>query len=238
MSDLFIIPARGGSKGIPNKNVKLLGGKPLINYSIEVARSIANDENICVSTDNPEIKKIVEATGLKVPFLRPAHLATDHSGTYEVLLHALNFYQSKGKEFARLVLLQPTSPFRTTLHLQEAMQLYNTEMDMVASVKICHASPYFTLREEDTDGWLQKSKPSNYVRRQDAPEVYELNGSIYIINIERLKESPISAFSKVRKYVMDDVYSVDIDISLDWLLAEMLLEKGLVQLAFNKDRSE
>ena len=109
---LYVIPARGGSKGVPGKNIKLLGGKPLIYYSIEVARALANDEDICVSTDNIEIKELVEQTGLQVPFLRPPELALDDSGTYEVLLHAVNYYATQGKQYNLLVLLQPTSPFR------------------------------------------------------------------------------------------------------------------------------
>jgi len=110
---LVVIPARGGSKGIPHKNIKPLGGKPLICYSIDVARQITSDENICVTTDDDEIIKVVEDYGLKVPFKRPAELATDNCGSNEVILHALKFFEDKGKKVDRIILLQPTSPFRT-----------------------------------------------------------------------------------------------------------------------------
>ena len=98
MRFLIVIPARGGSKGIPRKNIKPFDGKPLINYTIDCARAIAKDEDICVSTDDDEIIQVVENYGLKVPFKRPAELATDTAGTYEVLLHALDFYESKGNQ--------------------------------------------------------------------------------------------------------------------------------------------
>ena len=94
MKPLVVIPARGGSKGVPNKNIKLLNGKPLIQYTIEAARKVFTDEQICISTDDLKIKEVVENIGLKVPFMRPAELATDTSGSYEVLLHTLSYYNS------------------------------------------------------------------------------------------------------------------------------------------------
>src|SRR5215831_8877346 len=112
MQLLFIIPARGGSKGIPGKNIKPLNGKPLIYYSIEFARLFSDDQNICITTDSEAIKKTAETIGLAVPFLRPSHLATDTAGTYEVLQHAVGVYKDLAKEYDALVLLQPTSPFR------------------------------------------------------------------------------------------------------------------------------
>lgn len=226
---LVVIPARGGSKGIPGKNIKHLAGKPLIQYTIEVARQVAGDSQICVSTDDEEIKGIAESLGLTVPFLRPAELATDKAGSYEVLLHALDFYSAGGKDYEKLLLLQPTSPFRTANHIREAMKMFTKSIDMVTSVKISHASPYFTLMEEDDAGWLQKSKRVPYVRRQDAPKVYELNGALYIINTASLRSGPISDFTKVKKYVMEEACSVDIDTPLDWLWAETLIEKGIVK---------
>ena len=117
---LIIIPARGGSKGIPRKNIKPLNGKPLIYYAIDTARAITTDANICVSTDDQEIKSVAEAYGLRVPFLRPVELSTDTAGTYEVLLHALDYYEKLGKQFKIVLLLQTTSPFRTVEQVKEA----------------------------------------------------------------------------------------------------------------------
>ena len=103
MNILYVIPARGGSKGIPHKNIKLLGGKPLIGYSIELARQLTSDEHICVSTDDEEIVRVVENYGLAVPFRRPKELSGDQVGTYEVLLHALSYYESLGRHYDVLV---------------------------------------------------------------------------------------------------------------------------------------
>ena len=109
MRPLVIIPARGGSKGIPHKNIKELEGKPLICYTIDAARKFTTDDNICVSTDDDAIIKVVEAYGLRIPFKRPGYLATDNAGTNGVLLHALDFYERKGNQYDMVVLLQVTS---------------------------------------------------------------------------------------------------------------------------------
>mgnify|MGYP002795028999 CR=1 FL=1 len=220
---LVIIPARGGSKGVPGKNIKELGGKPLIQYTIEAARQIVPDNQIIVSTDSPEIKDVVENLGLQVPFLRPKELALDSSGTYEVLLHALDFYEEENSTPDKIILLQPTSPFRNATHIKEALKLYNKELDMVVSVKEASGNPYYTLREENSSGYLEKSKKGDFTRRQDCPKVWELNGAVYIINVESLKSAPLHQFKKVKKYVMDEFSSHDIDTMLDWKVAEILI---------------
>ncbi len=225
---LFVIPARGGSKGIPKKNIKLLGGNPLIQYALETARNFTSDENICVTTDNDEIIEVLKLFNYSVPFKRTEILASDTAGTYEVLLHALDFYKQMGRNYSKLILLQPTSPFRKPIHVEEANQLFSIELDMVVSVKESHANPYFSLVEEDENGYIQKSKPSTFSRRQDAPNVYEYNGAVYIINVTSLRKSPLSAFTKVKKYVMDDIHSLDLDNPLDWEFCEFLLEKKYV----------
>lgn len=229
MSILVIIPARGGSKGIPHKNIKPLNGKPLIYYTIDVARGIVNNEDICVSTDDPEIIKCVEEYGLKVPFVRPAELASDTAGTYEVLLHALDFYEKQGKKYDVVVLLQNTSPFRTVDQTKEAIALYKPDIDMVVSVKECPANPYYCVFEEDEVGYLHISKGEGIItRRQDAPKVYEYNGAIYVINPESLKHMPLGKFTKRVKYVMDDLHSVDLDNLIDWKFAEMIINEKLL----------
>jgi len=225
MKPLVIIPARGGSKGVPKKNIKLLGGQRLIYYTIEAAKAVFEDQFICVSTDDLEIKKVVEQTGLKIPFLRPAELATDTAGTYEVLLHALNYYENLEYFPDTIILLQPTSPYRTAEHIKEAIKLYTTEIDMVVSVKETKSNPYFNLFEEDVDGFLKKSKESDYTRRQDCPKVWEYNGAVYVINVESLKNTTINKFKKVKKYVMDELSSLDIDSEMDLKFVELLIKK-------------
>lgn len=223
---LFVIPARGGSKGIPGKNIKELGGKRLICYAIDLARKFVPDSQICVSTDSTEIKSVVEAYGLEVPFLRSDKLSTDKSGTREVLLQALEFYSNGGKHFKGIVLLQPTSPFRKFGQLKEALKLYNHEIDLVVSVVESEANPYFNLFEENESGFLQQSKLGSYIRRQDCPKVYQYNGAIYLINASSIKKAPINKFEKIIKFEMDKVSSVDLDTPLDWDWAEFLLSKS------------
>lgn len=222
---LVIIPARGGSKGIPRKNIKPLDGKPLIYYTIDCARAIVSDENICVTTDDDEIISVVERYGLHVPFKRPSELATDTAGTYEVLLHALDFYERQGRSFNAVVLLQNTSPFRTAEHVKGAIGLYDESIDMVVSVKECPANPYYCVFEEGQDGFLNICKGDGSItRRQDAPKVYEYNGAIYVINPNSLKECPLNKFTKRKKYVMDDLHSLDLDTMADWKMAELLIQ--------------
>lgn len=229
MRYLVVIPARGGSKGIPRKNIKPFDGKPLIYYTIDTARAVCNDEDICVSTDDAEIISVVEEYGLKVPFVRPAELATDTAGTYEVLLHALDFYEKKGNHYDALVLLQNTSPFRTAEHLKEALKLYTPDVDMVVSVKECAANPYYCVFEENNEGFLHVSKGDGTIfRRQDAPKVYEYNGAIYIINPESLKNQHMHQFKKRVKYVMDEMSSFDLDTMTDWKIAEMIKKEDLL----------
>lgn len=223
---LIIIPARGGSKGIPRKNIKSLNGKPLIYYAIDTARAITTDDNICVSTDDVEIKSVVENYGLEVPFLRPQELSTDIAGTYEVLLHALDYYEKQGKHYDIILLLQTTSPFRTAEQVKEALALYDrSQADMVVSVKECPANPYYNVFEENSDGFLHVCKGNgNIFRRQDAPKVYEYNGAIYIMDAEKLKTTHMHKMQKRVKYIMDAQSSFDLDTMQDWEMAEMILK--------------
>lgn len=228
MKTLYVIPARGGSKGIPHKNIKPLAGKPLIGYSIDVARQLADDADICLTTDDPEIARTAETMGLNVPFLRPASLATDTCGTYEVLIHALDFYRDRGIDYDTLVLLQPTSPMRTADDVRAALALYSPDIDMVVTVKEAASNPYYNCYETDNDGFLHISKgDGGYTRRQDAPKVWEYNGAVYVINVESLRQMPLSAFTRRRMSVMPAERSVDLDTSIDWLIAEKLIEKNL-----------
>ena len=229
MNILYVIPARGGSKGIPHKNIKLLGGKPLIGYSIELARQLTSDEHICVSTDDEEIVRVVENYGLAVPFRRPKELSGDQVGTYEVLLHALSYYESLGRHYDVLVLLQPTSPFRKEKFVKEALALYTPDIDMVVSVKEAVSNPYYNCYEEDGDHFLHLSKGNGkLIRRQDAHQAWEYNGAIYVINIASLRKMSLGEFPRRRKYVMDDKYSIDLDTPFDWMVAEMMLQENIV----------
>lgn len=229
MKYLVVIPARGGSKGIPHKNIKLLCGKPLIYYSIDVARQFTSDENICVTTDDAEIISVVEQHGLKVPFVRPAELATDTCGSNEVIQHAYQFFADKGILYDAIVLLQPTSPFRKVEFLKEAVALYDDSIDMVTSVRPAACNPYYDGFEDNTEGLLVVSKGDGLIeRRQDAPNVWQQNGSIYVINPQSLMDKGLSRFTRIRKYPMSEYYSVDIDNPFDWKVAELIIKEGIL----------
>lgn len=225
---MFVIPARGGSKGIPGKNIKPLNGKPLIGYSIEVAREFVGDEDICLTTDDEKIIDVAERQfGLRVPFIRPASLATDKSGSYGVMIHALDFYAARGKNYDTLVLLQPTSPFRTADDVRAAMKLYSSDIDMVVTVKEAATNPYYNAFEEDENGFLKISKgDGKYTRRQDAPKVWEYNGAVYVINVASLRKMTLGEFPRRRLCPMPAERSVDLDTPMDWLIAETLMKSN------------
>ena len=231
MKTLYLIPARGGSKGIPHKNIRPLYGLPLIGYSINVAREFADDRDICLSTDDPEIAETARKMGLDVPFMRPDSLATDKSGSYEVMLHALDFYHNRGVDYDRLVLLQPTSPMRTAADVRRALELYTPDIDMVVTVKEAESNPYYNCFEEGDDGFLQISKgDGTFTRRQDAPKAWEYNGAVYVINTTSLRQMPLGKFKRRRMCPMDAGRSIDLDTPLDHVVAleaarDVLLER-------------
>lgn len=219
---LFVIAARGGSKGLPGKNIRNLCGKPLIAYSIDIARAFVSDEDICVSTDSQEIIEAVETYGLKVPFVRPAELATDTASSNDVLIHAVKFFSDKGKKYSRLVLLQPTSPLRTVNDVQGAINLYRSDIDMVVSVTKSHAPA--VLCSDNSEGFVQLYFNKNAVGRQAVPEMYEYNGAVYVINVASLLEKGLGNFTKSVKFVMNKQNSIDIDDIYDFTLVESIMK--------------
>lgn len=223
---LYIIPARGGSKGIPRKNIRLLGGKPLIAYAIDAAREAgAPDSHIILSTDDDEIADTARGCGLAVEYRRPVELATDTAGSREVILHAMDWADSRGLVYDCVVLLQPTSPFRRAEDILGALALYADGVDMVVSVKESAANPYFNLFETDAaTGWLRISKGDGLLtRRQDAPKVWEYNGAVYVINPASVRAMALGEFPRRLPYVMPASRSIDLDTEADWLLAEQMM---------------
>ncbi|MFH1121136.1 MAG: acylneuraminate cytidylyltransferase family protein [Bacteroidota bacterium] len=225
MKILFIIPARRGSKGIPGKNLREFAGKPLIIHTLGLARSLASDNDICLTTDDEDIIAAARLTGYNAPFVRPSSLASDTAGMQEVMLHALDFYAGKGITYDVLVLLQPTSPFRQAIDVKNAIETYTGDLDMVVTVRETEANPYYVLYEENAAGFLQKSKEGNFTRRQDCPKVWQLNGAVYVINVSSLREKGMQGFTKISKTEMDAVHSLDLDTELDWQMALLVNEK-------------
>lgn len=219
---LFVITARGGSKGLPGKNIKDLCGKPLISYSIDIARTFTDDENICVSTDSAEIKNVVEKYGLKVPFLRPGYLATDTATSNDVLVHAVHFYKDIGREYKKICLLQPTSPLRSVDDVEGALDLYREDIDMVVSVVKSHAPA--VLCSDDENGFIQLIYNKNAEGRQQLKDMYEFNGAVYVINVESLLKKGMKNFLSKVKYVMSKEHSIDIDDIYDFMLVESIMK--------------
>jgi CMP-N,N'-diacetyllegionaminic acid synthase len=226
MRILYLIPAREGSKGLPGKNIKILGNKPLIAHTIDFAqKNIKGGDELCISTNDDKVLEIAADLGIHVPFKRPKELSSDTATSYDVIMHALNYYEQKGKSFDAVLLLQPTSPFRVKQDLDDLINSYRNDIDMAVSVKLSKENPYFSLFEENEDGYLNKSKQGNFPRRQDVPPVYAFNGSLYLMNTASLKAKSLGEFKKIKKIIMPEERSIDIDTFADWNLAEFYLDK-------------
>ena len=229
LKPLYIIPARGGSKGIPGKNIKLLAGKPLIGYAIEAARQAGgNDRNIILSTDYEDIADTARSLGLKVDYMRPAELATDRSGSREVILDVMDWADKNGIEYDCVVLLQPTSPMRTADDITGALSLYTDDIDMVVSVTPAATNPYYNCFETDAEsGFLHISKgDGTLTRRQDAPKAWEYNGAVYVINPSSIRRQPLGLFARRVPFEMPRERSIDLDTPTDWLVAETLMQQN------------
>lgn len=223
---LYIIPARGGSKGIPRKNIKELCGRPLIHYSIEVARALADDSHVIVSTDDDEIREVAEQTGLKVDYRRPEALGGDTVGSREVIIDAMDYADRKGIPYNKVVLLQPTSPMRTVSDVEGCLALYNPEVDMVVSVTEAACNPYYDCFETAEDGTLHVSKgDGKYTRRQDTPKAWQYNGAVYVINPDSIRRMGLGEFPVRIPFEMLRSRSVDLDTPLDWHITEMLMNE-------------
>lgn len=209
---LAVIPARGGSKGIPGKNTIDLCGKPLIAYSIEQAIACPYVDDVIVSTDSEHIRDVALHYGAQVPFLRPSELATDTSKTIDALLYTVERLKEQGSSYDYLLLLQPTQPIREAFHLTEAIEmLIDSKQTSLVSVSPVKEHPIL-MRTIDTDGHLLSllNMPST-VRRQDFPNVYKVNGSIYLNRIDASFHSDTSLNDNLVPYIMDSQYAIDID---------------------------
>jgi CMP-N,N'-diacetyllegionaminic acid synthase len=227
LSVLAVIPARGGSKGIHRKNIKLLGGKPLIQWTIDEAKRSKHLDRIVVSTEDPEIARISSDLGADVPFVRPANLATDGTPGLAPVLHALE----ELPEYEWVMLLQPTSPLRITEDIDSVFELCQAR-GAPAAVSLSEVSehPYWTYRM-GSEGHMESfvvNRPA-ILRRQDLPPAYCLNGAIYLARTDWLRERESFVTPETLGYVMPPERSIDLDSSLDWQWLEFLLENKHVK---------
>lgn len=228
MKILTIIPARGGSKGVPGKNIKMLGGKPLIAYTIQAAQQATLVTDIILSTDSDEIIQVAKAYGLEVPFKRPATLATDESPTILTVLHALDYFSAKGISFDAVCLLQVTNPFRTIEFIDKAIAKFiHSKADSLISVlKVPHEFNPHWVFEENATGNLKISTGESEIisRRQELPNAYYRDGSIYITKTEVILTQK-SLYGKSIAYIeADELRHVNIDSIEDWEKAEKMLK--------------
>ncbi|MFZ4123967.1 MAG: cytidylyltransferase domain-containing protein, partial [Candidatus Planktophila sp.] len=214
MKVLALIPARGGSKGLPRKNVLEVGGHPLIAWTISAAKKSKYVSDVIVSTDDEEIKSVSLRYGAKVPFLRPVDLSSDTAKSIDVALHALQFFQNEAYDL--LVFLQPTSPLRTAQDIDEAIEQMVTK-GAASCVSICEVqqSPYL-MYTIGADGGLNSILPATgWTRRQDFPAVYALNGAIYVSLCQRLLSARSFFDDATVGHIMPFMRSVDIDTADD-----------------------
>lgn len=224
---IAIIPARGGSKGLSQKNILPLGGKPLVAHTIEAARAAHSIQRVVVSTESPEIAQIARRYGAEVPFLRPPELARDDTPTLPVMQHVVA--QIEAAQQLRLeviVLLQPTSPFRRAEDIDCAVaMLEQTSADSVVSLCAVEHHPAWMKRIDDGRVQPFLENAPEYTRRQDLPPVYRLNGAIYVTRRRVLLEENRILGPDTRALIMDRESSLDIDTPLDLKLAELIIQE-------------
>lgn len=223
---LAIIPARGGSKGVPHKNIREINGRPLISYTIKEAINSKYIDKLIVSTEDKNIAEISRKYGAEVPFLRPRELALDETPGIDPILHAVKCLKDKGCNFDYVMCLQCTSPFRKYYQIDESIKsLYDEDADSIVSVCESEITPY----------WMKKIKAGKlknfmdesifYARRQDIPKTYRLNGAIYLAKTGILLDIKNWYTENTLPYIMDNTSSIDIDNMLDFKFAEFLMKE-------------
>lgn len=226
MKAICIIPARGGSKGIPNKNIRLMGDKPLIAYSIESAIKSKLFDHVIVSTDDDKVARISTKYGAEVPFIRPRYLATDNVPLEPVLLHTIKKLYSLGLTFEILALRDCTVPFIDTQDMKGTIKLLKKSKCYAVCTAIrAHPNPYFQMWETNRKGFLKISKTTNkpITRRQDAPIVYIIDGFFAIWTTKFLKKGKILT-SKMLPYEISKEHGHMIDFEFDFKIAKLLYE--------------
>ena len=222
MKTFALIPARGGSKGIPRKNIKLIAGKPLIAWTIEAAQRSGLLDSVVVSTDDAEIAEVARRAGAQVPFMRPVELAQDHTPGLDPVLHAL----AQLPQFESVLLLQPTSPLRSTEDIDACLGMaLRQRTPSVVSVCEPDTHPYWTYRLAEGQTLLPLIAAAPVTRRQDLPPVVAVNGCLYFAAADWLKRSGSLVGPQTLAYLMPRERSVDLDTPLDWKLAELLLRE-------------
>lgn len=227
---IAIIPAREGSKGVKNKNIKILKDKPLISYTIEEAKKSKLIDKLIVSTDSIEIAELSKKSGAEVPFIRPKDLSTDSSLTYDVVKHCLDFYKAKGEHYDIILLLQPTTPFRTVDTIDKSLTILKNDTTYTSVVSVVDVEGNHPLR-------MKKIKDNlliNYIDqgfenmnpRKELPKVFIRSGSIYAILTKNFYQEQSIVSKRCAPLILDKIETINIDTLLDFKLCELILNEN------------
>lgn len=228
IKSVVFIFARGGSKGVPGKNIKPLGGKPLIAHAIKIGLATPTVETVIVSTDDLAIAEVARAHGAEVPFMRPLDLALDNSPEWIAWRHAINWYRDHRGEFDVFVSLPTTSPFRSVQDVENTIQALTSaeDVDIAITVSEANRSPYFNMVKVDSNGYSQLVIPpkSDVFRRQDAPEVFDITTVAYAARPQFVLEAGSIFAGRVKAVQVPKERSLDIDTPFDFMVAEALAQ--------------
>jgi CMP-N,N'-diacetyllegionaminic acid synthase len=226
MSVLALIPARGGSKGVPKKNIKSFNGKPLISYTINDALNSKLITHVVVSTDSQEIADVALKYNAIVPFLRPKNIAEDVTSDFPVMEHAIKWYKKQGQIFDYMVFLRPTNLFRSSNDIDKGINKINKfNYDSIRSISEVNYSPYWmkTVVNDKLVNFLDSKYSES--RRQDLPKVYQANGAVDIIKIDTILKKKSRYGNNIGYFKMNEISNVDIDTQLDFEIAEFLYKR-------------
>ncbi|NBH74041.1 acylneuraminate cytidylyltransferase family protein [Clostridiaceae bacterium] len=226
MKNLAVIPARSGSKGLKDKNIRLFAGKPLMAYTIEAAKMAGIFDRVMVSTDSLDYAKIAKEYGAEVPFLRKGQTSGDKASSWDVVKEVLNCYKESGQVFDTVCLLQPTSPLRTGEDIKAAYLLF-CEKSAIAVISVCETehTPLWCNTLPNDNSLEKFIRQEHNVRRQDVKRYYRINGAIYFALVEELQMYGNLYKKGSFAYIMDQERSIDIDTELDFLYAELIYRR-------------
>ena len=228
---ICFIFARGGSKGVPGKNIKLLGGRPLIAYSINLAKKSSKISEIIISTDDPQIAAIGVSEGAEVPFFRPANLSSDDASEWEAWQHAIDWYQKNRGHFDFFISLPTTSPFRNLSDIESCLSLIinDSSADIVITVTESKRSPYFNMVKKENNNFVRIVIPRDkyIIRRQDVPETFDITTVAYVARPDFILNSKGIFDGNVRAVKIPAERAIDIDSLFDFEIAEALIKNKI-----------
>jgi len=232
---ICLIFARGGSKGLPNKNIRPLSGKPLIQWAVETAFEVSEISRVIVSTDSLEIAEIAMSCGADVPFMRPDYLASDTAAELDAWKHALAYLRDEELAMpTTMVSLPVTAPLRTAEDVSKAIQLFRTtDSELVVAVSEAQRSPYFNMLARQNDLFTLVNPSVEVSRRQDAPDLYDLSTVVYVASTEFVLGCSRILDGRTRAILIPRMHAVDIDEEIDFEIAEFLMEKRLTKEAID-----